>query len=73
MVIKNKHLVKIISKLFKIKLFELEFIFIRQLYDKDMSYLSFLRQSLDTFDEKSKEFRDEIKMEIRQEIKQQNK
>lgn len=66
MVIKNRFIGNILIKIFRIHNYEVNFTFTKLVADKDITELAFLNKSLEEFDIKAKEFRDEIKKGIKE-------
>lgn len=64
MVIKNKFIGKILTKLLRIEPYSLRFVFVKEIFDPELTKLAFLHQSLNEFNEKAEEFRNAIEEEI---------
>lgn len=60
----NKYLARLLAKLFGIDGYKIEFIFIEEKYDPELTELAFLRQSLDKFDEGVEMFRGKMQRAI---------
>ena len=57
---KNRVMVKILSKLFKIPAMVIKFDFYREMHDEELTELAFINQSMVTFDETVAEFREKV-------------
>lgn len=60
MTIKNPMLVKLLKKLLRLKTYKVEFIYEKEIYDKDLTELAFLNTARREFDEQSKEFIEDL-------------
>lgn len=57
-------MVKILKKLLRLKTFKVEFTYLKEIYDKDLTELGFLNKARMEFDEQSKLFLEDLDREI---------
>lgn len=68
MTIRNKYLVWLVVKIMKLQPYKVNFVFEKEIYDKDITKLGFLNQVKHEFNEQVEIFRDELEVAIREEI-----
>lgn len=66
--ITNKYLVSFIAWLFRLEMKKVHFVYIKEIYDEDVSTLAFLNQVKGEFNERVEEFRDELEGEIKKAV-----
>lgn len=59
-------MVKILKRLLRLKTFKVEFTYLKEIYDKELTELAFLNKARMEFDEQSKLFLEDLDKEIEQ-------